>query len=50
MKYRIYADGEVAGQDDFAEIDAYEPYCDDYHEIEVPDLVVEHIEAGALGK
>lgn len=50
MKFRIYTDGNVINEDQFSEIDNAQPYYDDYTEISVPDLVVEHIEAEALGK
>jgi hypothetical protein len=43
-KYRVYADNEVVHQDDFSEKDHEQPYCDDYAEYELPDILVEYIE------
>ena len=55
MKFRIYQDGTVVHEDNFSEIDAKFNHNNAgsdflYHTIDVPDLIVEHIEAVALGK
>lgn len=50
MRFRIYPDGTVVNQEDFHVEDNATPYYDDYSEVEVPDLIVEHIENEALGK
>lgn len=50
IKYRIYPDGRVVHEDDFWEEDNFQPYYDDYKEVLVSSLIVEHIKAEILGK
>ena len=50
VQYRIYADGTVVHEDDFAEVDSSLPYIDDYHVVYIPQLIIEHIESETLGK
>lgn len=40
IAYRIYADGAVVYEDDFAERDLASPYCDDYSEHKTPERLV----------
>lgn len=42
-EYRIYADGNILHQDDFAEADGSLPYYDDYKTIEIPDELIDFI-------
>jgi len=39
MRYRIYADGTIINEDDFAEWDNSSPYQDDYAEYNVNDEI-----------
>lgn len=40
MKYRIYADGDAICEDSFSEKDNSLPYCDNYFEVDIPDVMV----------
>ena len=43
MNYRLYADGRVVFEDDFALEDDSQPYYDDYEECYIPELIYEYI-------
>ncbi len=45
-KFRVYADGRVEDEEDFAELDNAVPYYDDYFGVSVPDEVIAHITHG----
>lgn len=36
MKYRLYANGRLVGEDCFTDVDNEVPYYDDYYQTEVP--------------
>ena len=44
VKFRVYADGTVVHQDDFAERDNSQPYYDDYAEYVVPAEIVDYLQ------
>lgn len=44
VRFRIYADGTVVHQDDFAERDNSQPYYDDYAEYEVPEAIIDYLQ------
>ncbi len=50
MRYRLYGDVSVVNEDDWGEMDNNLPYYDDYAVVDIPDIIVEHIEAEVLGK
>lgn len=54
MNYRVYADGTVVSECNFPELNEAMDYngsgSDDYEEVYIADVLVEHIEAEALGK
>lgn len=50
VKFRIFPDGTVMDEVDFEEHDNSLPNYDDYQEVEVPQLVFEHIADCAVGK
>lgn len=50
IEFRVYADGVVVHQDDFAAQDGSDSYFDDYTITYVPYLIVEAIENHILGK
>ena len=41
--FRIYADGNVVHQDDFAEYDNSQPYYDDYATHDIPDEILDFV-------
>lgn len=43
VTYRVYADGDVVHEDDFAERDNSQPYYDDYGVYEIPAELFEYI-------
>lgn len=43
-QYRLYADGTVVHQDDFADYDNATPFYDDYQTVTIPDAIRSFIE------
>mgnify|MGYP003966927027 FL=1 len=46
-EYRLYADGAVVHQDDFADHDHAIPFYDDYQTVTIPDAIRSFIEESA---
>jgi len=44
VKYRVYADESVVREELFNDVDNTAPYTDDYYTVEIPWVVVEHIQ------
>lgn len=42
--YRVYADGTVVHEDDWAEWDNAQPYLDDYEEYHIPQEIINHLQ------